>query len=393
MSLNITSRISGSSKDTGELYSLSKFVPILTFFKEMSSIGIDDIFKLISLVLKEPSILTSEYNYSNSSNKVNSYLEDSNSLKKVETNGLIIHIAKGIIYDAQKNILLCLTVETQYIIDCINSIEDFDYTRFSEYSNTFIGYEPFVMFVSTEFANNKEYSVLYRRIKKIYLDFCFEKGIEMRLISSSKIKENTFTNNLKIEFNSLTELNHHLTQDVKYLLQTPLENFKENDYPLLLGNPPISESKVESTLERGTRIHQEVEKVISNHFRDSMLEDSDADEREFEQQIVNINLENTPSQTLSEMMDRLNSQPVSWEEPINSDRSIAAGLALMSLQRHENFTRHSLNDGIYIATQYLDVADAVSSSVFPREALLQQLDEFPDASIDDVEEEQEDLSY
>lgn len=311
MSLEITHYTEGSPQKTKEFFSISKFISILDFFNYITR-ECNTHFEFVSLVLKKPHFMSSG-SYSNSSNKVLQNLHRSAYLKRVETNGLVIHIGKGVIYDDNKNILLCLSIETQYIFDAIEN-GTYKWTNFSSHTGE-ISYKPFVMFVSTEFANNKEFAVLYRRIKKIYLDFCFEKGIEMRLISSSKIKENTFTNSLNIKFDSLTELNRHLTEDVKYLLQVPLEDFKEKSFPLLLDSPPITISKQESAVEKGTRVHEEMEKFLirtPSVSGDSMLEDSDLDERAFEQEIVNINLENLPSQTLSEMSERINSQSLDW---------------------------------------------------------------------------------
>jgi len=384
MSLEITTSTDGSTLNTGESYSLSKFVPILAFFTEVGGFCSTE-FDLVSLVLKKPTLKNS-YNYSNTSRKVLNYLNSSSFLRRVETNGLIIYIGKGVIYNEKGDILLCLTIETQYIFDAMEK-KEYAFTIFSEYANGFVGYEPFIMFVSTEFANDKKYAILYRRIKKIYLDFCFEKGIEMRLISSSKIKENTFTNSLNIKFDSLTELNRHLTEDVKHLLQIPLEDFKERSFPLLLGIPPIPISKQEETVQRGNAIHQQVENYLLS--RDSMLEDSDLDERAFEQEIVNLNLENLPSQTLSEMMDRINSQPIQWIDPYEhtSDAITASMLAIMATRRNapldltEMHSSELVNSSIseeqrqqfYDAGWTPTTGDEGTNNVFPVDTLRQRI--------------------
>ncbi len=366
MNVNIiTHYTENSSRGTGNYYSISKFIGILDFFE---NIVYTTKFNLISLVLREKDVTS--HSYSNTSNKMLQYLRESGSLRKVETNGLIIYIGKGVIYDSDKNILLYLTIETQYIFDLIEK-GYYEPLTFSESSSKFIGYEPFVMFVSTEFANDKKFAVLYRRIKKIYLDFCFEKGIEMRLISSSKIKENTFTNSLKIKFDSLTELNRHLTEHVKYLLQTPIEYFMTQNFPLLLDTPPVTISKEKDLVQEGNGLHQQIENYLFS--KDSMLEDSDLDERAFEQEIVNANLSDDFNTAIESIIDTFNREQSIWSENIPTDRMMASALAIEAINRRtirDTVDFNTVNDG----------SSTDSTNIFPRDSFQQQLERYTDTA-------------
>lgn len=360
MSVDINDCVHGTRENNGDFYNIAKYIPLFTY---INMYDVCTELDFVSLVLQKPDFNTTDYFYSNSSAKILNYLSTSVQLRKIETNGLTIHIGKGIIYDSDKNILLCLSVETQSILDRV--IEgDYSWKSFFEGNRNFVGYDCFTMFVSTEFANDKKFAVLYRRIKKIYLDFCFEKGIEMRLISSSKIEQNTFTNSLKIKFNSLTELNNHLTEDIKHLLMTPLENFKESQYPLLLGSPPVPKSKKESlNIDHDTITYKKL-KLERSSFRDSMLEDSEIDDRDFGPVVLDVNsLPSISSSSLEELLHEtsplfINTSVTSMSSNdvnrimMDVDRIMAMDMSILS--SNQSSLRDSATEALGVPVRYFD---------------------------------------
>jgi len=360
MSVEINEYTSGTENNRGDFYSIAKYIPLMTY---LNLYHINTELELVSLVLKKPSSVEGDYLYGNSSAKLLSYLSTSVFLRRIETNGLIIHVGKGVIYDDENNILLSLSIETQFIVDALVN-DTYNWSSLFEANRNFVGYEPFIMFVSTEFANDKKFAVLYRRIKKIYLDFCFEKGIEMRLISSSKIEKNTFTNNLKIKFNSLTELNRHLTEEVKHLLQTPLENFQENEFPLLLGSPPVPKSKEKKSPWQDFVPQMEDRIEVLNHSRDSMLEDSDRDEEDFGPVVLDVNsLPSISSPSLEELLHETSPLFINTSvTPIPSnyvnrimmdvDRIMAMDMSILS--SNQSSLRDSATEALGVPVRYFD---------------------------------------
>lgn len=374
MSIEINEYINGSDNNNGDFYSISKYIPLMTY---VSLYPITTELELISLVLQKPTLGSADYVYGNSSTKILDYLSTSSFLRPIKTNGLIIYVGKGTIYDEKSNVLLSLTVETQFVLDMFIR-KDYNWSSLFEVNRNFVGYDAFVMFVSSEFANDKKFAVLYRRIKKIYLDFCFEKGIEMRLISSSKIKENTFTNNLKIKFDSLTELNRHLTEDVKHLLQTPLESFQEKEFPLLLVSPPVLKSKVNKS--PWTDLVPEMENRIKvlTHSRDSMLEDSNLQDEEFEQNVL-LNLSDIPEPTLDRITALVDSMPLYFNNNVSTEPII--------YNSNESLSRAALEEAI----NYLNIQRDIEED--SRQAEIEETEEdstsWEDVGIDESQEEEE----
>jgi hypothetical protein len=173
----------------------------------------------------------------NTSSRLSLILTSYATLVQTVTNGLNLLIGKGLIIDKDSGqVLMCLTLK-QEELNYDFPLKEMSKSDFSNTDN--IDYHKFIMFVSTELVSNSKYSVFYRRLQKIYLNFCFEKGIEMRIISASIIKKNTFANSFKVAFNSITQLQDHLNNDVQHIFMTNEELFRTQDYPLSLVAPPL----------------------------------------------------------------------------------------------------------------------------------------------------------
>lgn len=235
--------LSSSGKYLDKPYTLgsSKYITLFSY-NSLYNETYNSFEDLISTIYRFPS-----HGYhieSNTSMKVLRCLQLRSYLTKIESNGETYYLGMGLLLDVNYNILFCLSIKVDSIFDNykINSLGSLEiiYSRrfYNSYDEDQIDYDAFIMYVSTALHTDPKHATFYRRLKKIYLDDCFTKGIEMRIISSSKIKENTFANDLKISFSSLTQLDKHLTEDVPHLLMQTQGHFLENEWPLMLEVPP-----------------------------------------------------------------------------------------------------------------------------------------------------------
>lgn len=123
-----------------------------------------------------------------------------------------LYFAKGLILDDKGKILLCL---------CIANTGPDSYSNMYDDRPYFAGYDKLTMYIASEFYTNPEYAPLLRRLQKAYIEVCYIKGVEVRILPSLKIEQNTFANEFKIEFNTISELEGCLKNEVKNLLSKP----------------------------------------------------------------------------------------------------------------------------------------------------------------------------
>jgi hypothetical protein len=152
----------------------------------------------------------------NSSRNILESLTYSSAMHKYVFTTSTYFIGKGIIMDQQGKILLLTTVKK----DFFKTYDIISKRSLSEEYDSF-SYDNFVMFVSSELACKPEHSVFYRRLQKIYLNFCFEKGMEVRFLPSSIIEKNTFASSMHLRFNSIDQLDYHLRNEVRNFLLVP----------------------------------------------------------------------------------------------------------------------------------------------------------------------------
>jgi len=119
---------------------------------------------------------------------------------------------------------------------------------FYEEAEDFIGYDKFILYVSTEFITDPEYNSYYKRLQKAYLEICFLKGVEVRILTSQKIEQNTFANGFEINFSTVQELDYILKNDLKNLLCNPLRSFVNHSFfnPNAISVVPPSVEQVET---------------------------------------------------------------------------------------------------------------------------------------------------
>ena len=209
-------------------------------------------FKISISTYYKPSITENVRVKTNSSVNILNALAFSESIYKFVFTSSTYFIGKGIIMDAKGEILLLTTVKRDLFKDYNIRIREL-----SEDNETYFSYDNFVMFVSSELAFKEEHSVFYRRLQKIYLNFCFEKGMEVRFLPSSTIEKNTFANSLNLRFNSIDQLDYHLRNEVKNFLLIPEADVQQRS--LHINIPPVNIVIPVAELEENRIVRQDSE--------------------------------------------------------------------------------------------------------------------------------------
>ena len=153
--------------------------------------------------------------------------------RKIEINGRNFFIAKGVFFsEAGVPLMVCAMKKEAYLNPSIPWFSDFGNDNFS--------YNNYVLFYSTSFYTDPGLTPLNRRLQKEILQACYEKGIEVRTISSLEIEKNTFARLFEVKkTKSLTQLEAYMNQ--------VLPNFLHND-----GEDTFVEQEFESVV-----IHRE----------------------------------------------------------------------------------------------------------------------------------------
>jgi hypothetical protein len=163
----------------------------------------------------KPSITSSVRTKASSTKNILQSLTSEAQITKYPFASNMYYITKGMVMDSLGKILFVLTIKKE----CLSYYTQDKRDSFNEgYVN--FSYDNFILFISSELCCDPLHSVFYRRIQKAYLNFCYEKGMEVRVLPSSVIEKNTFANSLNLRFNSITELDYHLRNEVKYFLNT-----------------------------------------------------------------------------------------------------------------------------------------------------------------------------
>lgn len=119
----------------------------------------------------------------------------------LQGNSYDFNIMPGMLYDNNNNILMCLAINTQYLLntpkEVINATPDA---------------RQFILVMSTEFDNP-----IYRNVKKkmtaMYIDECISLGID--IVTTSRSNDWLFRNNFEQpKFKSVTKLMKHLQEEV-----------------------------------------------------------------------------------------------------------------------------------------------------------------------------------
>jgi hypothetical protein len=150
------------------------------------------------------------------------------------------YFMKGAMYTEDGNPLMVLGISKE-------AFKNPDIPNFSDNygeSASLFDYKNFVMFYSTSFFTEPSLAPLNRRFQKEILMSCYEKGIEVRVITSSEIEKNTFANIFEIpKANSVSQLEEYMNKVLPTILYTKEEDtfvFEELTVPEVVQNHELS---------------------------------------------------------------------------------------------------------------------------------------------------------
>jgi hypothetical protein len=116
-------------------------------------------------------------------------------------------------------------------------------SRFSDIRSETFSYTNYVLFYSTSFFTDPGLMPLNRRLQKEILQDCFEKGIEVRMLSSLEIEKNTFARLFEVKkTKSLTQLEAYMNQVLPNFLHNEGEDtFVEQEFePVVIHREELS---------------------------------------------------------------------------------------------------------------------------------------------------------
>ena len=142
---------------------------------------------------------------------------------------LPIFIATGVIFDFNQKPLLLYVYPSRDIVNEYGNIE------FNEEENQKEKLQKVLL--SSELLTNSLYSSLYRRLHKEILLSCYEKGIEVIIMSSDNIQKNAFKKVLETShFSSISVLENYLKEEIPkslYLSGEELKDLEDYEIPLV----------------------------------------------------------------------------------------------------------------------------------------------------------------
>ena len=147
------------------------------------------------------------------------------STRRIEINGRVFFIAKGVFFsELGVPLMVCAMKKEAYNNPSV--------TKFSDISSDNFSYNNYVLFYSTSFFTDPGLIPLNRRLQKEILQACYEKGIEVRVISSLEIEKNTFARLFEVKkTKSLTQLEAYMEQVLPNFLHDEGEDtFVEKEF-------------------------------------------------------------------------------------------------------------------------------------------------------------------
>lgn len=156
--------------------------------------------------------------------------------RKIEINGRTFFIAKGVFFsEAGVPLMVCAMKKEAYLNESVS--------RFSDIRSETFSYTNYVLFYSTSFFTDPGLMPLNRRLQKEILQACFEKGIEVRMLSSLEIEKNTFARLFEVKkTKSLTQLEAYMNQILPNFLHNEGEDtFVEQEFePVVIHREELS---------------------------------------------------------------------------------------------------------------------------------------------------------
>ena len=159
----------------------------------------------------------------NTVRNIRNYLYFNSSLVKINlTPTLPIFISTGVIFDSNQRPLLLYAYSSREVVNEYGNLEFKDGEKEKTQK----------VLLSSELLTNSLYSSLYRRLHKEILLSCYEKGIEVIIMSSENIQKNAFKKVLETSsnFSSISVLERYLKEEIPKVLYLPVEELKDLEH-------------------------------------------------------------------------------------------------------------------------------------------------------------------
>jgi hypothetical protein len=150
--------------------------------------------------------------------------EMAHTTREININGRNFFIVKGAFFSKTGVPLMVCAMKRRAFLD--SSIENY------ESNSPSFSYSNYVLFYSTSFFTDPGLTPLNRRLQKEILQSCYEKGIEVRMLSSLEIEKNTFARLFEVKkTKSLTQLEAYMNQVLpNFLYNGGEDTFVEQEF-------------------------------------------------------------------------------------------------------------------------------------------------------------------
>jgi hypothetical protein len=196
----------------------NEYIPINTFNKEYT---LGDGLRYYN----KPSLQDANYK-PNTLKNIKDGFEMGNSTRRININNRNYFISKGLFLSENGTPLMVCTMKKEAYMNAeIPKFSDTGYHANFSYTN-------YVLFYSTSFFTDPGLTPLNRRLQKEILQSCYEKGIEVRVLSSLEIEKNTFARLFEVKkTKSLTQLEAYMEQVLpNFLHNNGEDNFIEQEF-------------------------------------------------------------------------------------------------------------------------------------------------------------------
>lgn len=159
----------------------------------------------------------------NTVRNIRKYLYFNSRLVKINlTPTLSIFVSTGVIFDFNQRPLLLYAYSSREVVNEYGNLE------FEEGEKE----KAQKVLLSSELLTNSLYSSLYRRLHKEILLSCYEKGIEVIIMSSENIQKNAFKKVLETSsnFSSISVLERYLKEEIPKVLYLSAEELKDLEH-------------------------------------------------------------------------------------------------------------------------------------------------------------------
>jgi hypothetical protein len=192
----------------------NNYIPIYAFHTNYHNEGVQ--------FYTRPSLQENIIRKANTLKNIKDALDMALAPRRIPIGGKNYYFMKGAIYTEDGNPLLVLAMSREAYKD--PNILNFSELRTGREVNP-VDYKNFVLFYSSSLFTDSNLAHLNRRFQKQLLMSCYEKGIEVRVITSSEIERNTFASLFEIpKANSVSQLEEYMSKVLPTFLYTEEED-------------------------------------------------------------------------------------------------------------------------------------------------------------------------